>query len=80
MSARLFIDNVLIGFLHSIRGAISVWNIDSLVEAKVAERYQRVLAAKEKGFRVPYHKLKAKKVPKVSISFQLPFFLKRLVL
>lgn len=43
-----------------------MWNIDALVEAKVAERYQRVLAAKEKGFRVPYHKLKAKKVPKVA--------------
>ena len=69
MSARLFIDNVLIGFLHSIRGAISVWNIDALVEAKVVERYQRVVTAKEKGFRVPYHKLKSKKVPKVCLNY-----------
>ena len=68
MKVKPFVDHVFVGFLQSLKGFVSIWHIDALLEDKLAERYQKVVAAKEKGFRVPYHKLKPKKPPKVRFN------------
>ena len=69
MNLKFFIDNLFLGFLQSLKGLLSIWTIDALLEKKLTERYERVLEAKEKGFRVPNHRLKPKKPPKVSIIY-----------
>ncbi|XP_063721118.1 etoposide-induced protein 2.4 homolog [Symsagittifera roscoffensis] len=66
MNLKFFIDNLFLGFLQSLKGLLSIWTIDALLEKKLTERYERVLEAKEKGFRVPNHRLKPKKPPKVA--------------